>query len=359
MISKTITLKDQRTIVILTFLALALVVVFIVALGIGQVGIPLKDSVLILLHKVGLASSYTPDSVFETILWNIRFPRLLMTVLIGAALAVSGAALQGLFRNPLVEASLIGVSGGAALSVVTLLVFGGVLSIARESSAMFMLMPVAAFCGGLLATFIVTKISAQVGKTNIAVLILAGVAVNALTGALMGLAIFYADENQLRMFTFWTLGDLGGASWSKLLFAAPLLVLSSSWLLTFQNALNAIALGESEAYHMGVDVERTKKLVIFFSALAVGVSVSLAGIIGFVGLVIPHLIRITFQSDNRLVLPASILGGPILLILADLAARTLVAPSELPIGVVTGLVGAPFFIFLLMRAKSKQELIVR
>jgi iron complex transport system permease protein len=356
MIANALTLKDQKTTVILTFLAIALVVIFILALGLGQVHIPVKDTVLILLNKTGLLSSYTPDAVFETVLWNIRFPRLVMTVLIGASLAVSGAALQGLFRNPLVESGLIGVSGGAALSVVTLIVFGGALSIARESASMFILMPVMAFVGGLAATFIVTRISAQVGRTNIAVLILAGVAVNALTGALMGVAIFYADENQLRMFTFWTLGDLSGASWSKLLFAAPLLVLSTAWLLTFKNALNAIALGESEAYHMGVDVERTKKLVIFFSALAVGVSVSLSGIIGFVGLVIPHLIRVMFQPDNRLVLPASIFGGSILLILADLVARTLVSPSELPIGVVTGLVGAPFFIFLLMRAKSKQEL---
>lgn len=357
--TNSIILKDQKTAVILTLLAITLIVVFIVALGMGQVNIPVKESVLILLHKAGLLSSYSPDLVNETVLWSIRFPRLVMTVLIGAALAVSGAALQGLFRNPLVESGLIGVSGGAALSVVTLIVFGAALSLNTESAGMYMLMPVVAFSGGLLATFIVTKISIQMGKTNIAVLILSGVAVNALTGALMGLAIFFADENQLRMFMFWTLGDLGGASWGKLMFAAPLLILSMAWLLTFQNGLNAIALGESEAYHMGVDVERVKKSVIFFSALAVGVSVSLAGIIGFVGLVIPHLIRVAFQSDNRLVMPASILGGPILLILADLAARTLVAPSELPIGVVTGLVGAPFFIFLLMRAKAKQELTIQ
>ena len=359
MIAGPIALKDQKTAIVLVALALMLLGVFIFALGIGQVSIPVKDSILILLHKAGLFSSYAPDAIFETVLWNIRLPRLLMTVVIGGSLALSGAALQGLFRNPLVESGLIGVSGGAALAVVTLIVFGAALSMDRDGIGMNLLMPVVSFSGGLLATFIVTKISAQVGKTNIAMLILTGVAVNALTGALMGLAIFYADDNQLRMFTFWTLGDLGGASWIKLLYAAPLLILSIAWLLTYSGALNAIALGESEAYHMGVDVERVKKSVIFFSALAVGVSVSLAGIIGFVGLVIPHLIRITFHPDNKLVMPASLLGGPILLILADLAARTLVAPSELPIGVVTGLVGAPFFIFLLMRAKSKQEFITR
>ena len=328
------------------------------ALSIGQVTIPVKDILLILLSKTGLAS-YTSDGIYETVLWNIRLPRLLMTVLIGAALSVSGAALQGMFRNPLVESGLIGVSGGAALSVVTLIVFGPMLMLEQDSLPMHLLMPAVAFGGGLLATFLVMKIGAQIGKTNIAILILAGVAVNALAGALMGLVIFHADENQLRMFTFWTLGDLGGATWNGLLIATPVLVLAIAWLLTFQNALNAIALGESAAFHVGVDVEKVKKSIVLFSALAVGVSVSLAGIIGFIGLVVPHLIRVTFQADNRLVLPASVIGGPLLLILADLAARTMVAPAELPIGVVTGLVGAPFFIFLLIRAKTKQELLVR
>jgi iron complex transport system permease protein len=203
------------------------------------------------------------------------------------------------------------------------------------------------------------KISEQVGKTNIAVLILGGVAVNALAAALIGYVIFYADENQLRTFTFWTLGDLGGASWENLWTAAPILIFSTGWLLFFPNQLNAIAIGEAEAFHMGVDVEKVKKLIIILCALAVGVSVSLSGVIGFIGLVVPHLIRIAFHADNRLILPASLLGGPILLIVSDLVARTVVAPAELPIGVVTGLIGAPVFIALLLRSKSKQELTIR
>jgi len=354
-----IALKQQKTSAILSVLGLALLVVFLFALSIGQVTIPVSDIFLIMLKKIGLFSSHEVNEIHETVLWNIRLPRVLMTVLIGAALAISGAALQGLFRNPLVEPGLIGVSSGAALAVVILIVFGGFISMHLGNLSMSILMPVFAFGGGFLATLLVMKIGDQIGRTTIAVLILAGVAVNALAGALMGLAIFHADENQLRMFTFWTLGDLSGASWPSLLIAAPLLILSSLWLLTFQQPLNAIALGESEAFHMGVDVERVKKSIIFFSAVAVGVSVSLSGIIGFVGLVIPHLIRVTFQADNRLVMPASLIEGPLLLLLADLASRTLVAPSELPIGVVTALVGAPFFIFLLMRAKKKNELVTR
>lgn len=352
-----LTLKQVKNPVILTGLSILLFILFLVSLSIGQVVIPVSDILKILLNKTGLFA-FHEDEVFEAVLWSIRLPRLVMTVLIGAALAVSGAALQGLFRNPLVEPGLIGVSSGSALGMVILIVFGASF-IDPNSLAGHFVVPVIAFGGGLLATYLVMKISAQVGKTNIAVLILGGVAVNALAAALIGYAIFYADENQLRTFTFWTLGDLGGASWEKLWVAAPILIFSSVWLLLFSNDLNAIAIGEAEAFHMGVDVEKVKKIIIVLCALAVGVSVSLSGVIGFIGLVVPHLIRITFHADNRLILPASLLGGPILLIIADLIARTVVAPAELPIGVVTGLIGAPVFITLLLRAKLKQELIIR
>lgn len=349
-----ITLKQQKVSAILSVLSVVLVIAILVSLSIGQVTIPVKDIVNILLYKAGLITN-EPDAVMETVLWTIRLPRIVMTILIGSALAVSGAALQGLFRNPLVEPGLIGVSSGAALAVVMLIVFGSFSF--GIGLGVNLIMPLAAFGGGLVATTLVMKIGRQLGKTNIAVLILGGVAINALAGALMGLIIYYADENQLRMFTFWTLGDLGGATWQKVLIAAPVLLLASIWMLTYQFPLNAIAIGEAEAFHMGVDVERVKKSIVFFSALAVGVSVSLAGIIGFIGLVVPHLIRVVFRADNRLVLPASLLGGPVLLLMADLLARTLVTPSELPIGVVTALVGAPFFIFLLIRSNKRNELI--
>jgi iron complex transport system permease protein len=256
----------------------------------------------------------------------------------------------------LVEPSLIGVSGGSAAGVVLVIVFGASLALPTEGFLYNAIIPFTAFAGGLLATFAVLKLSSQAGKTNITVLVLVGVAINALAGAIIGLAVFYADENQLRTFTFWTLGDLGGATAGKLIIAAPLLIVSIGALLFFSRTLNAVALGEAEAYHMGVNVERTKRSIIFFSALAVGVSVSLAGMIGFVGLVIPHLIRVLFHSDNRLVLPASVIGGAWLLIIADIVARTVVSPAELPIGVMTALIGSPFFIMLLMKAKLKNEL---
>jgi len=340
---------------VLTVFTIALTVAFLVALGLGQMYIPVTDVLAIMIKKIGLYSSDT-NAVFETVLWNIRLPRLLLTVLIGAALGVSGAALQGLFRNPLVEPGLIGVSSGSALAVVVFIVFGSNW-VALHQFASSVVLPVIAFVGGLIATMLVLYMSAQWERTSVAILILSGVAINALAGALMGLVIFYADENQLRTFTFWTLGNLSGANWNNLAIATPLLLLSIVGLLSHSKALNAIALGEAEAFHMGFDVERVKRRVIFFCALATGVSVSLAGIIGFVGLVVPHLIRVMFKSDNRLVMPASVLMGPVLLMIADLLARTIAAPAELPIGVVTALLGAPFFIFLLLRAKRKNELV--
>jgi iron complex transport system permease protein len=357
MVAATMTWKGQKDVVILTSLAVALVVVFLLSLSIGQMFIPVPEIAVILLKKLGLFTSQSTDVVHETVLWSIRLPRLVMTVLIGAALGVSGAALQGLFRNPLVEPGLIGVSSGASLAVVILIVFGTFISLDRHSMGMSVITSAFAFGGGLIATLGVLQIGRLMGPSTIAMLILAGVAVNAMCGALMGLMIFYASENELHMFMFWTLGDLGGASWRNLMIGTPLLVGGTLYLLKYTNALNAIALGESEAFHMGVDVDRVKKTIIVFSALAVGVSVSLAGAIGFVGLVVPHLIRVTFHSDNKLVMPASALGGPLLLILADIVARTVVAPAELPIGVMTALVGTPFFIFLLIRSKRKNQMV--
>jgi len=351
-----LTFRNNKNAIIVAFLSLCVVITVLFSLSVGAVSIPVGDVVAILFHKLGMFTSIEVNATHEVVLNSIRIPRILMTVLVGGALGISGASLQGLFRNPLVEPSLIGVSGGAAAGVVTVIVFGSSVALTKGTLLYNSLLPVVAFAGGLTATFLVLRLSSQMGRTNIAVLVLVGVAINALAAAIIGLSIFYADENQLHTFTFWALGDLGGATWDKLVIAAPLLIFSATALLFFSGALNALTLGEAEAYHMGVDVERSKRRIIALSALAVGVSVSMTGMIGFVGLVVPHLIRVLFHADNRLVLPASILGGAWLLILADVLARTVVTPAELPIGVVTGLIGSPFFIALLMKAKKKNEL---
>lgn len=348
--------RGYRHTFILTLMGMTLLVVTLFSLSVGAVSIPTTDVAVLLLQKLGLFSSIEIDGTHEIVLTTIRLPRILMTLLIGAALGVSGAALQGLFRNPLVEPSLIGVSGGAAAAVVLVIVFGGAWALPATGWLHDSAIALMAFGGGLGATLLVLKLSNQQGKTNIAVLILIGVAINALAGAIIGLAIFYADDNQLRTFTFWTLGDLGGATWDKLILAGPLLCFAAIALTFFSNQLNAFSLGEAEAFHMGVDTERTKQAIIVLSAMAVGISVSMAGMIGFIGLVVPHVIRVSFYADNKLVLPASVICGALLLVVADLIARTIVSPSELPIGVVTALLGAPFFIALLLNAKQKNEI---
>lgn len=352
----TIAIRDHRNVVIITGLTVLLLATAIFSLTVGAVQIPFTDAFMILLKQAGIITNISADETQEIVMTSIRMPRVLMTLLIGAALGISGASLQGLFRNPLVEPSLIGVSGGSAAAVVVVIVFGASLLPVLPSWIYNSIISIAAFAGGTIATFLVLRLSMSSGRTNIAVLVLIGVAVNALTGALIGLAIFYADENQLSTFMFWTLGDLGGATWDKLRLAAPLLLFSVVLLLFFGKVLNVLALGEPEAYHMGVNVEQVKRTLILLSALSVGISVSLAGIIGFVGLVVPHVVRTLFHADNQLVLPASALGGAFLLLLADIIARTVVSPAELPIGVVTALIGAPFFIMLLLKAKLKNEL---
>lgn len=257
---------------------------------------------------------------------------------VGAALATSGAALQGLFRNPLVDPGLIGVSSGAALAAAATLVLVEELSV---------LVPAAAFAGGLLATLAVSYLGMREGRTHVATMLLAGIALNALTAASTGLLLFVATDAQLRNVVFWNLGSLAGATWRALLLAIPLIGVSVVLLPCFSRSLNLILLGEAEATHAGIDVERVKRRTVILVALAVGASVSVSGVIGFVGLVVPHLVRLVLGPDHRGVLPGSALLGASLLLASDLVARTIVAPAELPIGIVTAAMGAPFFLWLL------------
>jgi iron complex transport system permease protein len=352
----TMSLSKRKYLLVIFSITLLLIATTLLSLTVGAVHIPLTETIIILLKNIGLLKNAVVDETYEAVLNTIRLPRILMAILIGSSLGIGGASLQGLFRNPLVEPGLVGVSGGAAAAVVLAIVFGGSLLPTAPVWIYNSFLSTAAFAGGCVATFFVLRLSMDTGRTNIAVLVLIGVAVNALTGAIIGLAIFHADENQLSTFMFWTLGDLGGANWDKLILATPILLLSTFALLFFAQSLNALALGESDAYHMGVNVEQVKRLMILLSALGVGVCVSLAGIIGFIGLIVPHVVRTLFLPDNMLVLPASALGGALLLLIADVISRTIVSPAELPIGVVTALIGSPFFIALLLKAKQRHDL---
>ena len=286
----------------------------------------------------------------EAVLLAIRLPRVLLGVLVGAGLAVSGALMQGLFRNPLADPGLVGVSSGAALGAATAIVLAstvGVTALALGPA----LVALAAFAGGLATTAVVYRIATRGGRTSVATMLLAGIAVNALCGASVGVLVLFADDGQLRDLTFWTLGSLGGATWGTLAVVAPLIgavVLAAPRL---ARPLNALLLGEAEAGHLGVRTERVKGLVVVGSALAVGVATAAAGLVGFIGLVAPHLVRLGLGPDHRALLPASALTGALLLVAADLLARTVLAPVEVPIGIVTALAGAPFFLWLLLRQR--------
>lgn len=345
---------DRKAVVVLGGLSLLLFVVFIYSLTIGAVSLSASQALTIIFRPLGISLADV-STIQENVFLTIRLPRLIQTIIIGGALGVSGAALQGLFRNPLVEPGLVGVSNGAAMAAALFIVFG-----AQWSARFFpwlgqLLLPIVAFSGGLISTLVVYRLSRLYGKTNVSMLILSGVAIIAMSQAFIGLAVFYANENQARAYSFWTLGDLGGATWSKILITFPLILVPSAVIIRYSKALNTMAAGESEAFYMGVNVERMKMIAIVCAAMAVGTAVSLAGVIAFVGLVIPHMIRLSFGADHRLVLPASLLGGATLLIVSDIIARTIVSPAELPIGIVTAMIGTPFFIYLLRTAKQSHQ----
>jgi iron complex transport system permease protein len=290
------------------------------------------------------------------IIYDIRLPRLFMGVLVGAALAVSGAVMQGLFRNPLADPGLVGVSSGASLGAVATIVVGPTLFGPLYNALGPLALPFAAFIGGLVTTFILYQVATRHGRTSVATMLLAGIALAALAMALTGILIFMADDRQLRDLTFWSLGSLAGATWSKILAIAPIIVAALAVSPFLARGLNALALGEPTAHHMGVPVQRLKYAAILSVAAAVGASVAVSGGIGFVGIVVAHMLRLAIGPDNRYLLPASALLGASLLLLADAVSRTIVVPAELPIGIVTALAGAPFFLWILLRKRGVLDL---
>ena len=261
--------------------------------------------------------------------------------------------MQGLFRNPLADPGLVGVSAGASLGAVTMIVLGT--TVFGPLFAVFGIytLPIAAFSGGLVTTLILYRIATRNGLTSVATMLLAGIALAALAGAITGLLIFSADDKQLRDLTFWGLGSLAGASWAKIVSAGPVIILALAVVPFLARGLNAITLGEAAAFHMGVPVQRLKNIAILSVAASTGAAVAVSGGIGFVGIVVPHVLRLIIGPDHRYLLPASALLGGILLIFADMFARTIVAPAELPIGIITAFAGAPFFLWILLRGRRQ------
>ncbi|MEL7057418.1 MAG: iron ABC transporter permease [Pseudomonadota bacterium] len=325
----------------------------IFAVTMGPLNISSGDMFTVLLSQVGLANADSVSTVKTGVIENIRMPRAVLGFLVGAALGSAGAAMQGFFRNPLADPGLIGVSTGGALAAVAVIVLGGsLLAPVLEPLGAFAL-PLIAFLGSLGAVALIYQVSLIEGRVIVATMLLAGVAANALAFSGIGYLTFLADDTQLRDLTFWTLGSLGGAIWDRVLPAALLMGISIIGLMTLARPMNCLLLGEADASTLGVNVEAVKRRAAFLTALGVGAATAVCGVVGFIGLVVPHLVRLMTGPDHRYVLPGSALLGAALILFSDLVARLAVAPAELPLGVVTAAIGAPFFFWLLIKDKRQ------
>jgi len=332
------------------WLTMALVTVAALSIQTGASGVSLGDVTRDWLSDAGI------DPRDRVILLNIRLPRLLLAMIIGAALAVSGAMMQGLFRNPLADPGIVGVGAGAGLGAVAAIVLAGVFPVWLTGFAGQQLVGIMAFAGSVAVVLLLYRVATRGGRTSVATMLLAGIAVASLTGALTAVLIYLADDQQLRTLTFWGLGSLAGASWAKLWTALPLILPALILSPLLARGLNGLALGEAAAGHMGLPVQKVKRGSILIVAAATGASVAVAGGIGFIGIVVPHLLRLAAGPDHRWLLPNAALLGATLLALADIVARMVVAPAELPIGIVTALIGAPVFLWILLNRRGVIDL---
>ncbi|RFU86210.1 iron ABC transporter permease [Streptomyces triticagri] len=332
--------------VLTVLLVAALVLGCLLSAGIGSYGIPLGDVLASVQHRIGLGGE-SLGRVGESVLWNVRLPRVTLAVLVGASLGCAGALMQGVFGNPLAEPGVIGISSGAAVGAVAAIALG--LNFFGNWTVTF-----CAFVAGLITVLVVYSLARSGGRTEVVTLILTGIALNAFAGALIGLFLFVADNAQVTQITFWQLGSLSQATWPKVLAVLPC-ALAGLLIAPFHSRrLDLLALGERPARHLGVDVERLRVVLILVVALLTAAAVAVAGIVSFVGLLVPHLLRMAAGPGHRFLVPGSAIGGALVLVVADLTARTVAAPAELPLGVLTALVGSPFFFFLLRRTRRKQ-----
>jgi iron complex transport system permease protein len=328
-------------------LGLGLIAVSLIAAGRGQVPISPAEVAGSVLHRLGLDVGPMPSAVQgENALWLVRFPRVALAVIVGAALGCAGALMQGVFGNPLAEPGVVGVSSGAAVGAAAAIVSGITVAGIWTTAA-------AAFIGGVLTTLIVYAMSRTRGRTEVVTLVLTGVAVNATAGALLGLLMIVTDDDGVRAIAFWQLGSLAQATWGAVAVAGPCAAIGLTVAVVLARRLDLLALGERPARHLGVDTERLRIVAIVATALLTASAVAFTGIISFVGLVVPHLIRMVAGPGHRVLIPASALGGAVVVVTADLIARTAIDYQELPLGVLTAVVGGPAFFWLLRRTRSR------
>ena len=329
--------------------AIVVLMVMVIASGFGAIWIPPHSIAGILLDKTPLLNldGWWPDS-WETIVWQVRVPRILLGALVGASLAVSGASYQGLFRNPLADPYLIGVASGAGLGAAVILV-----TPLPAHVQGFNLLPLAAFGGAMLAVMFSYAIATRAGGLPLTGLILSGVAIASLAGAMTGFLLIRSDPN-VRPLLAWLMGSLSVSGWEEVRLLLPYLLIGVVGMMAYGRVLNLMQLGEDDARQIGIDVERTKLVLVVLASLTTAAAVSVSGLIGFVGLVAPHVVRLLWGHDYRFLIPMSLLVGAGFLVAADVVARTMARPSELPIGLVTAFCGAPFFLYLLQRSRTSQ-----
>ncbi|MEZ3161392.1 iron ABC transporter permease [Microbacterium sp. BWT-B31] len=342
-----VTHRGSRFAIMTVGLALLIAVTVVVSLGLGQYPLSPSEVVGILLRALGIDTGWAPDASTATgVIFEIRLPRIVLGLLVGAALAVSGVLMQAIFGNPLADAAVVGVSSGAAFGAAAALTFG--LTVFGLWTT-----PGFAFLGGLVAVFAVYLISRSGGRTEVVTLLLTGIAINAIAGAGLAFLTFLGTTSTREQIVFWQLGSLNGALWQNIVVVAPLVAVGCAVALFVARRLDLFALGERTARHLGVRVELLRVVVIVTVALLVCAAVAFAGIIGFVGLVVPHLMRMAIGPAHLPLVVASALGGALLIAVADLVARTAVPLADLPIGMITSLVGGPFFLWLLLRTRRR------
>lgn len=336
-----------RSVITLAGLSLVVVTMLVLNTGMGAVTIPPATVVSLLAERVGLEVGAEAIGVQESVLWSIRLPRIVLGLLAAGALAAAGVGLQAVFRNPLAESQVVGTSWGAAV--------GAAAALAAGTQAFGTFAPAAAASvTALLVTILAYRIARRGPRVEVVTLVLAGVAINAIAAAAVGLIVNVAERGQMRSFSFWSLGTLGGATWETVSMTLVFVLPGVALLALRSRQLNVLLLGDDEARQSGVDVRQLRVEVVSAAALLTGASVAAAGVIGFVGLLAPHTVRMIVGPDNRTLLPGAMLAGAVLLLAADLVSRTAVAPAEIPLGALTSLAGGPFFLWLLHRTRRAQ-----
>jgi len=336
----------KRTGIILTILGILLLVSIVLSAGIGAEWVHPRDILQVLWHH--LTGHAQAADVNDTIVWNLRLPRIALALLVGAALAVAGALMQALFHNPMADPYIVGVSSGAALGAVAVFTFGLQAALGGLNAV-----SLASFTGGIAVTFLVYGMARRGGRVPVSTLLLTGIAVGALLQAIMAFLLLQQSGAEMHEVMSWMLGSLSNREWSHVLVLLPYIVVGMGFALLRGRELNILALGDDTAHFLGVSLERTKLLLLLIASLLAAAAVAVSGIIAFVGLIVPHLMRLLIGPNHRVLLPACVLCGGLLLVWADVLARTLIPSGELPIGIVTSVLGSPFFLYLLHKREGK------